>query len=238
MNHKITNGLDVAWRLFRYNLKIIFANKFVYFLIAALAIFVLITMVSLFSANAMAPGTVYYLLMVPGLLIVFYPTTFGIQNDVDMRMIEIIFGIPNYRYKVWLVRLALMYLVVFVILFCLSLVSLFSLTSFSAFEMVFQLMFPIFFMGSLAFLLSTLIRNGNGTAVAVIVIGMGFWIAGDALQKSKWNLFLNPFSLPADMNETVWASVISNNRVILVAGILLCVLWGLLNLQQRERYIS
>ena len=80
-------------------------------------------------------------------------------------MIEILFGIPNYRYKVWLFRLILIFMVVITILFFLSLLSSFALTTIPIFEMIYHLMFPIIFLGSSAFMVSTIIRNGSGTAV-------------------------------------------------------------------------
>ncbi len=240
MNYRafVNNLVSMIISLFRYNLKIIFANKFVYFLLAAVAIFLLVTTINLLSAEASpTEGTIYYLLLVPGILIIFYPTTFGIQNDVDTRMIEILFGIPNYRYKVWLVRMALIYVVVFVILVILSIVSSAALVSIPIFKMVFQLMFPIFFIGSLAFMVSTVIRNGNGTAVVMIIIGMTFFILSGQLEASRWNLFLNPFAMPSNVNQAVWMETTFNNRIYLLIGIAISILVGLLNLQKREKFV-
>ncbi|MCR4439488.1 MAG: hypothetical protein QHJ34_06480 [bacterium] len=228
---------DVVLRLIRYNLKIIFANRFFYFLLAALAFFVIVTLINVFSESTPTEATVYYLLLLPGLLVIFYPTVFGIQNDVDARMIETIFGIPNYRYKVWLVRLLLVGVVVIVVLVVLSLVSSIALVRVHVPEMVYQLMFPVFFLGALAFMVSTLVRNGNGTAVVMVVVGLGFWIAGGMLRTSRWNLFLNPFQTPSNINEAIWASVVVNNRIYLLVGMVASVLFGLLNLQKREKFI-
>ncbi len=240
MNYKLQfkNISNIITKIFRYNLKIIFANKFIYFLLAAVGIFLLVTIINLLDSDSNPnEGMVYYLLLVPGILIIFYPTTFGIQNDVDTRMIEILFGIPNYRYKVWLVRIALIYVVVFTILFILSLLSSVALVTVPIFQMVFQLMFPIFFLGCLAFMVSTLIRNGNGTAVVIIIVGMAFWILSEPLATSRWNLFLNPFSVPSDVNEAVWMETSLNNRIYLVIGTIITILFGLLNLQKREKFV-
>jgi len=238
MNFKsLNNYLDIVIKLIRYNLKIIFANNFVYFLLASITFFIIATLVNLFSGSILSEGSIYYLLLFPGILIIFYPTTFGIQNDEDARMLEIIFGIPNYRYKVWVVRMALIYLVVAVILVFLGMICALFLVGISVFEMVFQLLFPIFFLGSLAFMLSTITRNGNGTAVAMVIIGVVLWIASGSLQQSDLNLFLNPFSLPSEVNEAVWADLTVNNRLYLFAGMVLANLYGLLKLQKRELFI-
>jgi hypothetical protein len=71
----------------------------------------------------------------------------------------------------------------------------------------------------------------------MVIIGMAFWISSGILEESKWNIFLNPFSLPADMNEVIWADILLSNRIIILAGILIALLWGLLNLQKREKFI-
>jgi len=233
--------LKIIWNwiysMIRYNLKIIFANKFIWFSLASIAFFVIVLLISLFSRGNINPGTIYNLLIYPGMLLIFYPTVFGIQNDEDTRILEILFGIPDYRYKVWLVRLILIYLVVFLILVLLSLFCSWSLIRFPIFNMAWHLMFPIFFMGSLAFLLSTFIKNGIGTGVVMIIIGVIFLALSEAISRTKWNLFLNPFTIPDGMSETAWSSIVHDNRIILFVGIILALLSGLTSLQKRERFI-
>lgn len=233
---KLRNNIDLVIRLSRYNLKIVFANKFIYFLLAAFIFFLGVTAIVFFSSESDPQvGDIYDLLLFPGILLIFYPTTFGIQNDVDTRMIEILFGIPNYRYKVWIARLALIWFIVFFFLVILSVLSSLAMAPVPVGSMVFQLMFPIFFLGCLSFMFSTLIRNGNGTAVVMVTIGMIFWIAADPLSESKWNLFLNPFSTQS--NPAVWAAIVLKNRIYLSVGSILTGLYGMLNLQKREKFI-
>lgn len=234
----LKNIYHIVYGLSRYNLKIIFANKFLYFLLTAIIIFVFVTAMNLFNSNsAPTEATGYWLILIPGILLVFYPTTFGIQNDVDTRMIEILFGIPNYRYKVWIVRLLLIFLVTFVNILILTSVFSLLLKQVPVLMMGIQLMFPILFIGSLAFLFSTIVRNGNGTAVVMVITGMVFWIAKGQIGNSEWNLFLNPYAAPTDMNETIWAETIFNNRLYLLIGTAISVLYGLLNLQKREKFV-
>ncbi len=227
-----------ARKIASYNLKIVFANRFVYFLLAAFIFFLAAGAISFFSSDN-NPGIhdVFDILLFPGILLIFYPTAFGIQNDVDSRMIEILFGIPDYRYKVWLSRMALIWLIEFVLLVVLAALSSVVFASVPILEMVYQLMFPIFFLGALSFMFSTIVRNGNGTAVVMVVIGMAFWIATESLSKSKWNLFLNPFRVPDQMTEAVWSGIVYQNRIILAVGSIIAILWGLYNLQKREKFI-
>jgi hypothetical protein len=235
----LDNTWSVVKGLVRYNFKIIFANKFLYFLGAALFIFLGVTALNLINSETrISEGTVYWLLLVPGILLIFYPSVFGIQNDVDNRMIEILFGIPNYRYKVWLLRLVLIFALAAGILTLLAVASSFALVPVPVFRMVFQLMFPVMFLGCLAFLVSTIVKNGSGTAVVIVLIGLWFWIAQPSSASTmKWNVFLNPFAMPENMNQVAWADIVLNNRIYLAAGIMIALLWGLLNLQKREKFL-
>ncbi|MDX9810995.1 MAG: hypothetical protein RBU28_01310, partial [Bacteroidales bacterium] len=93
------------------------------------------------------------------------------------------------------------------------------------------------FLGMMAFMLSTVIRNGNGTAVVMIIFGFFFMILSDPLRKSQWNIFLNPFNTPYDVNETTWAIITIRNRIIQISGTLLCLLTALFFLQKREKFM-
>ena len=74
MKLDIYNKLILVKRLINYNLKIIFANKFLYFLLASLAIFILVTVINLFDTEWYPDqAAVYYLLLIPGLLLIFFP---------------------------------------------------------------------------------------------------------------------------------------------------------------------
>ena len=231
------NLINIIIKQFNYSLRIIFANKFVYFFLAAVIFFLLVSVIHLFNTANAEVSDVYYLLLFPGLLLIFYPSAFGIQNDDDSGMLENIFAIPNYRYKVWLPRLAMIYLLVFLLLVFLTILSSFIFIMVPILEMVYQLMFPIFFLGSLAFALSTTIRNGTGTAIVMVVIGLLFWISSGILQNSEWNIFLNPFDLPDEISEAIWKTVIANNRIYLLSGTILSILLGLFKLQKREKFI-
>ena len=233
----IKNLFIVLIKLIKYNLKIIFANRFIYFLLVAVAFFILVTIINLFSGEIPGEDTVYSLLFFPGILLVFYPTTYGIQNDQDSGMLEIIFGIPNYRYKVWLVRLVQIYLVVFILLLILSALSSISIIRIHIFDMVVQLMFPIFLIGSLGFMFSTIVKNGNGAAVTLVIILIILFIIADPLSETKWNIFLNPFDIPENVNETIWRMTSFYNRVIIIIIAVIANLYGLFNLQKREKFI-
>jgi len=230
--------LFIILKLIKYNLKIIFGNIFIYFLLGSIGFYLFVSIITFFDTNTIpTAATVYYLLLFPGILLIFYPTTFSIQNDSDTRMLEVLFGIPDYRYKVWFVRLAIIYILVFCILIILAILGLIAFIRFSILNMVFQLMFPIFFIGSLAFMTSTLVRNGYGSMVILIIIGMIFWILSGIIVESQWNLFLNPFRVPEKVSEIIWADIKIKNRLYIISGTILMLLFGLLNMQKREKFV-
>ena len=233
----LRNRAYIFLKMIRYNLKIIFANKFIWFLLAALGIFLFFAIQSVLNQETITEGSIYELLIFPGILLIFYPSVFGIQNDDDSRMLEILFGIPNYRYKVWLVRLVMIYTLVFIIVLLFAWLASVLLYDIYTLEMAYQLMFPIVFMGSMAFMFSTLIKNGNGTAVVMVLVGVALIILGDILARTQWNVFLNPFTLPNNMSEVLWQGLISKNRIFLGVGMIVFILYGLYNLQKRERFV-
>lgn len=233
----IKNNLLNWVKMIRYNLKIIFANRFIWFLIAALGFFLFFAIQVVLNNETMGEDVVYGLLIFPGILLIFYPSVFGIQNDDDSRMLEILFGIPNYRYKVWLVRLIMIYALVFIIIVLFSALASVLLYKVQIMEMSYQLMYPIVFLGSMAFMFSTLIKNGNGTAVAMVLIGVAILILQEAIQNTQWNPFLNPFDIPNNLNEVIWEGTIRKNRIFLGIGMLVFILYGLFNLQKREKFV-
>ncbi len=233
----IRNSLIVLSRMVKYNLRIIFANKFIWFLITSFGFFIFFAIQFVWEGETINDGTIYGLLLFPGILLIFYPTVFGIQNDDDSRMLEILFGIPNYRYKVWLVRLVMIYVLVFFVLALYAWSASFLLYKINVFEMAYQLMYPIVFLGSLSFMFSTIIKNGNGTAVTMVLLGVALLIFSESLERTLWNIFLNPFDLPNNFNEVIWAGIIVKNRIFLSIGMLVCILYGLFNLQKREKFV-
>jgi hypothetical protein len=233
----ISTLAHIFWRNIQYNIKIIFGNKFVYFLVAAVAFYLVLVGIMLFSDWMPAENDIYGILVFPGLLIMFYPVVYNIQSDKDSRMLEIIFGVPNYRYKVYLLRFGISILILMIIIAAMSGFASFAILKINVLDMVYKLSYTLLFMSSLAFLLSTLTKNGNGTAVALVVIGLVFFFLKDPLEHNKWYIFLNPYDMPGDLSPTIWQSVIRQNRIILGIGIIVSVLWGLINLQGREKFV-
>jgi len=236
MLQTIRTWLINSTQVVRLNLKIIFGDKFPYFLLGAFAIFVFIVTINLFGDDPFSAESVYSLLVFEGIIIIFFPTVYSVQNDADKRTIEILFGIPNYRYKVWLVRLLIAFLVCWTLLAVLALMCYFALVSFPIGTMIYYVIFPVFALGSLGFLLAALLKNGNSAAVVGIIIGLGLWVLSDLLSQSQWNVFLNPFD-DTNMAGQIWEATIRKNRIFLFLMGIVFMVGGLLGLQKREGFM-
>jgi hypothetical protein len=235
--NNVYNFSTLIYKMIVYNLRIIFANKFIWFLAGSVLFYLGLSVIYVFSNDVSRMNDLYFVFLFSGLLLVFYPSVFGIQNDQDARTIEILFGIPNYRYKVWLVRIILIFIISFMIMLVFTFLSSILIVKFRFVNMTAQVMMPVLFLGMMAFMLSTVVRNGNGTAVIMIIFGLFFMILSDALSKSQWNIFLNPYEAPYQVNDTTWAIITLKNRIILITGTIIFLLAALYNLQNREKFM-
>jgi len=235
------SGFGVAalvLRLVKFNLKIIFAGRFVWFLTAALVIFFLFMLQAAWDPSELSGNTVYSIMLFPALLLVFYPAVFGIQNDEDARILEIIFGIPDYRYKVWGVRLLIIYISLFMLIIAFTALAGVMLCPVEIMPLSAQLMFPVLFFGNMAFLFSTITRSGNGAAVMVIVLSLLFLFFSGLISNTIWDPYLNPFNMPDSVHPMIWSETVLKNRIFLITAATIFFLGGMLNLQNREKFVS
>lgn len=230
------NTFILIRKMIRHNMKIIFAGKFIWFFLGALGFLIFLMIQGVLNGETLNNESIFGLFYMPAILLIFYPTVYGIQHDADTRILEIIFGIPNYRYKVWLVRLIMVFVLNYLILIIFGVLVYFLIYPINPFQIAGQMMFLVLFIGGLAFMLSTTIKNGNGTAVVLVVMGVGLIFLSASLERTMWNLFLNPFDSPRGLNEVVWKAIVFKNRLLLSISALVFVVYGLFNLQKREKF--
>jgi hypothetical protein len=223
---------------FRYNVSTSFSGKFIYVFALAIVLFLVIVILHVLNNDASPSAeNVYNFLLFPGVLLIFYPSSFSIQNDVDSRMIETLFGIPDYRYKIWLVRSLTQYIVIGFLLFILTVLCRLGLAEFPLGSMVFHLMFPVIFIGSLGFMIASLTRSGNGSAVILVLLILFFWIALESVEGTSWYVFHNPFQVVEQIETMLLAETTLLNRIYLLIGSVVATLFALLRLQHREKFI-
>jgi len=232
------NRIKTAAAFLRYNALHIFGGRFVVFLGLALGLFFLVLLIGLLGRGGTPNAErLYNYLLAPGILLVFYPSVYGIQRDKDLRMMETLFGIPDYRYKVWLTRMVTLYIIIAGIMLILVILCKITLADFPVWRMVYQVMLPVVFLGSLAFFISAQTTSGNVTAVMMIVFLLFFWVLGEELQNSSWYLFHNPFHSVEAFRSVIWAQTTFYNRLYMIMSSVIAMLFALLRLQNREKFI-
>ena len=128
-------------------------------------------------------------------------------------------------------------IIVYALLFPFAALAHYALVSLPIFKMVTQLMILVIFTSTLGFCVSTIVKNGNATAVIMVVLGLIFLILADEIEYTKWNIFLNPFQTPGSINDIVWYETIRQNRIIMGISSTVFLLLGLMNLQNREKFL-
>ncbi|MCG8474738.1 MAG: hypothetical protein MI784_04570 [Cytophagales bacterium] len=236
MLNDVKRVAQFSWAMFRYNMKIIFGGKFIYFFLAGMVAYLLGVGGDIYWGKPTDLSDVFHYLMFPAVLLVFYPSAFGVQNDMDQRTVEILFTIPNYRFKVWLVRLFIANVLVFLIIYLLAYLTQFLLMGVPYFELSMQLMIPVFFLSTFAFMVSTRTRSGLGTAIIVVIVAFAFFVVYQNSPKTPYQIFFNPYRVIKDMHQLVWENAKFNNRLYLLVGSFMCLLYGLMNLQKREKF--
>ena len=223
-----------------YNMRIIFSGRFIWFLLVGLVLFFFLMYTAAAQGTSLSHGMVYSQLVIPGLLLVFYPSCFGIQNDADHRILELLFGIPNYMYKVWLFRLLMIYIEVYLILVVYAFLARILLYPVAPFSMAAQLMIPVMMFGNLAFLYSTLIRNGNAAAVlSVLTVILAIILGNIPLVENKvWDVTINPYEEPENINAAIWSVILLKNRIFMVVAAVVFLMSGLLGLQNRGKFLG
>ena len=73
----------------------------------------------------------------------------------------------------------------------------------------------------------------------MIVIGIVLLIFSNTplIERSFWNIMLNPFSIPRNFLPVIWEGIIIKSRIFLLVASIIWMLIGLLNLQKRERFV-
>lgn len=228
------NSLKTIFLLAKYNFKILFGGRYLVFMALSLLLFGYLLFQSAYSGVALTEIVVYKDLIFPSLLLIFYPTTYGIQKDEECKILEIFFCIPNYMYKVWLLRLIFIFGACLINILILSYLAHLLLCPVDIMKMTYQVMFTVILFGSLAFYLSTLIKSGNGVAIVLLgTFGLIVYV-GSMFENTMWNVMLNPFNEPTEIHPDIWAGTISNSRLLLSCTSVGLILISLVNLRRRE----
>jgi hypothetical protein len=103
-----------------------------------------------------------------------------------------------------------------------------------------QLMLPVMLFGNLAFLYSTLIRNGNAAAVLSVLTVILVLVLGNVqlVENKVWDLTINPYEEPENINAAIWSMILLKNRILMGVAAIVFLMSGLLGLQNRGKFLG
>lgn len=236
----LKNRLINIYQNIRLSEKFIFSQRFLFFFAGVLVYFIIFCVTNYFqsSAERISEESIFiWLLTVPGIALVFYPSMSLITSETENRTIEMIFSTAGSRYKVWLTRIGVLYLFVVFIIFILCSLSFIFISDFPFFGYFFHSLFPPIFISSLIIMFSVIFRSSNAAGLLSFIVIFFLLIAYSPLSTTSFNLFLNPYFKPQNVDYGLWTSIVIYNRIgiLLVSGFMLY--YTLFRLNKREKYI-
>jgi hypothetical protein len=242
MKNKILSNRHLVniYQNIRLNEKFIFSQKFLYFFFGVLLYFLIFCITNYLSESGerISEESIYlWFLCIPGIALVFYPSMTLVLSETENRTIETIFSTAGSKYKVWLMRICVLYLYVALIIFLLSFLSFMFISDFEFFGYFFHSLFPPILISSLIILLSVMLRSSNASGLLSLIIIIFLLLTYRPLSSTSFNIFLNPYIKPQNVDYYSWRSIILYNRIgiLIISGFFLY--YSIYKLNKREKYI-
>jgi len=242
MIKKVTlkNRLINFYHVIRLNEKFIFSQRFLFFFGGVLLYFIIFCVVNYFksSAERIGEGGIFmWLLIIPGIALIFYPSMSIITSEIENRTIEVIFSTADSRYRVWLARIFTLYLSLALIIFVLCGLSFIFISDFPFWGSFFHSLFPPIFISSVIIMLSVIFGSANAAGLVSLIIILFLFIIYEPLSSTGFNLFLNPYIKPPNIDYKLWGNIIWYNRIgiLILSGFMLY--YSMFKLNKREKYI-
>ncbi|MFC1562927.1 hypothetical protein ACFL4Z_02625 [candidate division KSB1 bacterium] len=182
-------------------------------------------------------GIFMWLLIIPGIALVFYPSMSLVTSEIENRTIEMIFCTADSRYKVWLARIFTLHFFVAFIIFVLCSLSFVFISDFPFLGYFFHSLFPLIFLSSLIIMLSVILKSGNAGGLVSLLVIMFLMITYQPLSSTKFNLFMNPYFKFQGIDYSSWAVTVWYNRIGILVLSGLMIYYSLFRLNKREKYI-
>jgi hypothetical protein len=232
--------LAVTWEIFRLQARVIFSQKFVWFLAGLVAYFVVVYVVNYNQPmiDRMAQQDVFYwLLEFPLSALAVYLNMQLITAEKDSRTLEVMFTTAGSRYKVWLLRIGTLAVILLALSFGLSAMSFFTFTDLPIFGMGLNAFVPTFFVGNMTLYFA--VRFRSGFAAGMISAGLLVMVLmfSELYNETRYFLYFNPYDVPRRLDPETWNFWMWQNRiaVFLMGGFLL--FSALRGMEVRERLL-
>jgi len=198
-----------------------------------------ISIMNFTNAGAMPVEAAFYFMnLVPMIIIAIYLSMMLVSFEKDNNTIETIFAIPGSPYKVWLYKLAILYLLMIFIQFTLVMIIFIFVADFPIMVMLINGFIPIFMISNLNFYFSTVFKSGYVAGLISLIVLFFNFVLADELYETVWFLYLNPFGRPVELDIDLWNNILFYNKLgITLIGLFFLYL-GLRKLLKREPFID
>jgi hypothetical protein len=232
--------LSVAWEILRLQARVIFSQKFVWFLAGIVAYFVVIYIVNYNQPmiDRMAQEDVFnWLLQFPLSALAVYLNMQLITSEKDNRTLEVMFTTAGSRYKVWLLRVGTLNAILLALSLGLSALAFFTFTDVPIFGMALNAFVPTFFVGNMTLYFAVRFRSGFAAGMVSAGLLVVLLMFSELYNETRYFLYFNPYDVPRQLDPETWNWWMWQNRmaVLLLGSFLL--FSALRGMEVRERLL-
>lgn len=180
----------------------------------------------------------FVLVEIPGAVLAIYLSMDLVAGERDRNTLEILFTTATSSYAIWAVRLLALAGVLAGALLTLSTAAYFLFAEFPFVRGAINALVPSLFMVALTLSFGISTRSSNTAGMMSLAVLIAALLAAGRLERSAYNLFLNPFVVPLESDADIWLQTILINRAGLCVATVLMLGFGLRQLERRERFLS
>jgi len=223
------------------SLRIVFHRKLLFGVLGVLGYYAILYAVMTFnpSDGFSVEDALNILVQLPMCALAVYLSMDLVASERDRDTLETLFSTASSHYAIWSVRLGALHGILLLSSLAMSTLSYFLFAEFPFVLGGLNAAVPAFLVANLAFYFAVCVRSSN--AAGMLALGcllLCMMVSDDLADGSVYNLFLNPFNIPAGIDLTVWDDrILLNRATVLAAGGLLLFL-ALRRMERRERLLS
>ncbi|KAA3619848.1 MAG: hypothetical protein DWQ05_03750 [Calditrichaeota bacterium] len=232
--------LKVSLEVFRLNTRIVFSNRFAWFLFGLIAYIIFLYVVNYQNEiyDRMRPDFIFYMLVqLPLSAIAVFLCMNLISSEKDNRTLEITFTTAGSRYKIWLIRFGSLCVLFLLLAIVLSSIGFFFFVELPIWSLAFHAYVPVFFIAGMVFYFAVKFRSGLAAGMVSGIVLFFMFTFHEPLEDTRYTLFFNPFDVPHNIDASVWYDWTWQNRIgLLVLGGLF-IFAALRGMNNRERLL-
>jgi len=234
-------NIKTLFSLIKLNTKVLFSNKFLYFLIGIFLYFGVVCTINYFTdPGDYIKGEHIYIavLLVPMIILTVFLSALIVPSEIESNTIESLFSVSGSIYKVWIIKIVVMYISLSLLLLILEILSYFMIADFPILKNFVMSLFPLYFIGGMTFFFASKYRSTGVAGIISGIVLLIFMFLAEPLEHSRFFLYLNPMITPRDINNYVWTRTVIENRIGMVIFGSFFYYLGLSRLKFKEKYIE